>query len=194
MTLKSSWPRRPNPLASPLVSSASSSAPSTVGPDQVSPARLTRLSWMSSQEVMRRLANPGRISSRPCTKRCSRGKHRSPLWLLYRLVLIPKPSDNSSAPITLRPLGLPEIFYRLAGRAAVRIEGSLVGPTMKALQLGVGIPFGCQIGAKGAQCAFDARKALLAVDLNNAFNTEIRQSTFQDVSASICGATDARRH
>ena len=101
------------------------------------------------------------------------------------LVLIPKPSDKPSAPITLRSLGLPEIFYRLAGRVAVRIEGPLVGPTMEPLQLGVGIPFGCQIGAKGAQCAFDAREALLAVDLNNAFNTEKRQSTFQGVSAWV---------
>jgi len=66
------------------------------------------------------------------------GQMRSPLWLLSRLVLIPKPSDNPSAPITLRPLGLPEIFYRLAGRAAVRIEGPLVGPTMEPVQLGVG--------------------------------------------------------
>ena len=113
------------------------------------------------------------------------GQMRSPLWLLSRLVLIPKPSDNPSAPIALRPLGLPEIFYRLAGRAAVRIEGPLVGPTMEPVQLGVGIPFGCQMGAKGAQCAFDARKALLAVDLNNAFNTEKRQSTFQGVYALV---------
>jgi hypothetical protein len=59
------------------------------------------------------------------------GEMCSPLWLLSRLVLIPKPSDNPSAPITLRPLGLLEIFYRLAGRAAVRIESSLVGPTME---------------------------------------------------------------
>jgi len=56
---------------------------------------------------------------------------------------------------------------------------------MEPVQLGVGIPFGCQMGAKGAQCAFDARKALLAVDLNNAFNTEKRQSTFQGVYALV---------
>jgi hypothetical protein len=110
---------------------------------------------------------------------------RSPLWLISRLVLIPKPSDISSAPITLRSLGLPEIFDRLAGCAAVCIEGPLVGSTMEPVQLGVGIPFGCKIGGKGAQCAFDARKALLAVDLNNALNTEKRQSTFQGVSALV---------
>jgi hypothetical protein len=50
---------------------------------------------------------------------------------------------------------------------------------MEPVQLGVGIPFGCQNGAKGAQCTFDARKALFAVDLNNAFNKEKRQSTFE---------------
>ncbi len=88
------------------------------------------------------------------------GQMRSPLWLLSRLNLIPKPSDNPSAPITLRPLGLPENFYRLAGRrrAAVRKEGPLVGPTMEpVVQRGVGIPFGCQIEAKGAPCSFDGR-------------------------------------
>jgi hypothetical protein len=99
------------------------------------------------------------------------GQMQSLLWLLSRLVLIPKPADSPlaplapganppSTPVTLRPLSLPEIFYRLAGRAAVRIEGPLVGPAMAPVQLGVGIPFGCQIGAMGAQCAFDARKAV----------------------------------
>jgi hypothetical protein len=114
------------------------------------------------------------------------GQMRSPLWLLSRLVLIPKPPDlpgtgATSAPllpITWRPLGLPEIFYRLAGRAAVRLEGPLVGPTMAPVQLGVGIPSGCQIGAKGAQCAFDSRRAVSAFDFHNAFNTERRQPTF----------------
>ena len=119
------------------------------------------------------------------------GQMRSPLWLLSRLVLIPKPADHPSAPpapgtpptpVTLRPLGLPEIFYRLAGRAAVRIVGPLVGPTMEPVQLGVGIPFGCQIGAKGAQCAFDARKAVSTWDGVNAFNTEPRQDIFSGVA------------
>jgi hypothetical protein len=121
------------------------------------------------------------------------GQMQSPLWLLSRLVLIPKPADSPLAPlapganppptpVTLRPLGLPEIFYRLAGRAAVRIEGPLVGPTMAPVQLGVGIPFGCQIGAKGAQCAFDARKAVSTWDGNSAVNTEPRQDTFSGVS------------
>ena len=120
------------------------------------------------------------------------GQMRSPLWLLSRLVLIPKPPDPSaasptpSAPvlsIPLRPLGLPEIFYRLAGRAVVQLEGPLVGPTMEPVQLGVGIPSGCQIGARGAQCAFDAKQAVSAFDVINAFNTEDRQSTFAGVSS-----------
>ena len=117
------------------------------------------------------------------------GQMQSPLWLLSRLVLIPKPADSPllsrlpSTPVTLRPLGLPEIFYRLAGRAVARIEGPLVSPTMAPDQLGVGIPFGCQIGAKGAQCAFDARKKAVSTwDGNSAFNTEPRQDTFSGVS------------
>ena len=122
------------------------------------------------------------------------GEMRSRLWLFSRLVLIPKPSESpgtvlatmpTRAPtaVTLRPLGLPEIFYRLAGRAAVRLVGPQVGPTLEPVQLGVGVPSGCQIGAKGAQCAFDARYAVSAWDLYSAFNTEARQSTFCGVSA-----------
>ena len=53
---------------------------------------------------------------------------------------------------------------------------------MALVQLGVGIPFGCQIGAKGAQCAFDARKAVSTWDGNSAFNTVPRQDTFSGVS------------
>ena len=127
-----------------------------------------------------------------CNKMLARQIH-SPLWLLSSLVLIPKPADSPltplapganppSTPVTLRPLGLPEIFYRLAGRAAARIEGPLVCPTTAPDQLGVGIPFGCQIGAKGAQCAFDTGKAVSTWDGNSAFNTEPRQDTFSDVS------------
>ena len=118
------------------------------------------------------------------------GQMQSPLWLLSRLLLIPKPADSPLAPsapganlsptaVTLRPLGIPEIFYRLAGRAAVRIEGPLASLTMAPAQLGVGIPFGCQIGAKDAQCAVDARRAVSTWDGNSAFNTEPRRDIFR---------------
>jgi hypothetical protein len=53
---------------------------------------------------------------------------------------------------------------------------------MATVQLGVDIPFGCQIGAKDAQCAFDARKAVSTWDGNSAFYTEPRQDTFSGVS------------
>ena len=52
---------------------------------------------------------------------------------------------------------------------------------MVPVQLGVGIPFGCQIGAKGAQCAFDFRKAVSTWDGNSALNTETRQDSFSGV-------------
>lgn len=61
------------------------------------------------------------------------GQMLSQRLILSRLVLIPKPVDTPLAPpvhtsttpasVIFRPLGLPEIFYRLVGRAAVRIEG-----------------------------------------------------------------------
>ena len=93
----------------------------------------------------------------------------------------------ASTPVTLRPLGLPEeIFYCIAGRAAVRIEGPLVGPTMAPVQLGVGIPFGCQIGAKGAQCAFDARKVVSTWEGNSTFNTEPRLRSHPSPSTVLC--------
>jgi hypothetical protein len=119
------------------------------------------------------------------------GHMRSPLWLLSRLVLIPKPPDppSSAAPseqpsaVPLRPLNLPEIFYRLTARAAVRVESPAVGAAMEPLQLGVGIPSGCQIGAKGAQCAFNARRVVEAFDLNSAFTKERRQDTFKGAMA-----------
>jgi hypothetical protein len=106
-----------------------------------------------------------------CNKMLAARQMQSTLRLLLRLVLIPKPANSPFTPsasganpppmaVTLRPLGIPEIFYRLAGRAAVRIEGPLVGPTMAPVEHGDCIPFGCQIGAKGALCALDARKAL----------------------------------
>jgi hypothetical protein len=52
---------------------------------------------------------------------------------------------------------------------------------MEPLQLGMGIPSGCQIGAKGAQCAFDGRRAVEASDLNSAFTKERRQNSFKGV-------------
>ena len=116
------------------------------------------------------------------------GQMRSPL-LLSRLVLIPKAPDlpaasaasssGQSSAISLRPLNLPEIFYRLTARAAVKIKSPAVGAAMETLQLGVGVPSDCQIGAKGAQRAFDARRAVEAFDLNSAFTKERRQDNFQ---------------
>ena len=46
---------------------------------------------------------------------------------------------------------------------------------------GVGIPFGCQIGDKSTQCAFDALKAVSTWG-NSAFNMKPRQDTFSNVA------------
>ena len=120
------------------------------------------------------------------------GDMRSPLWLVSCLAcLIPKPldppTDNAypggpSSAVPLRPLNLPEIFYRrLTACVDVRVESPLVGAAMEPLQLRVRVPSGCQIGAKGAQCAFDARRAVEAFDLNSAFTKEHRRDTFQGI-------------
>ena len=63
------------------------------------------------------------------------------------------PSPSTHHPVRhpgvpLRPLNLPEIFYRLTARAAVRVESPAVGAVMEPFQLGVAIPSGCPIGAK----------------------------------------------
>ena len=105
------------------------------------------------------------------------GELRSPLWLRTRVVLIPKPSDSS--PPSYRPLGIPETFYRLAGRAAMRELSPAVGLSLVPVQLGVGVSSGCQIGARAAQCAYDARLAILSFDVENAFNTQARQDIYE---------------
>ena len=143
-------------------------------------------------DVFTGAAAPRNVGTCLLTDLCNKmlaGHMRSPLWLLSRLVLIPKPPDPPSSAassgqpsvVPLRPLNLPEIFYRLTARAAVRVESPAVGAAMEPFQLGVGIPSGCQIGAKGAQCAFDARRAVEAFDLNSAFTKERRQDTFKGV-------------
>ena len=134
----------------------------------------------------------GRLFRRGCPAPCNKmlaGDMRSPLWPVSRLVLIPKPLDPPTdgaypGPPSARPLcplNLPEIFYRLTARAAVQVESSSVGAVMEPLQLGVGIPSGCQIRAKKAQCAFDARRTVEAFDLDSAFTKERRRDTFQGV-------------
>ena len=78
----------------------------------------------------------------------------------YFLSILKHPDPPSSA-APLRSLNLPEIFYRLTARAAVRVKSPAVGAAMEPLQLGVGIPSGFQIDATGAQFAFDARQVVV---------------------------------
>jgi hypothetical protein len=76
-------------------------------------------------------------------------------------------------------LGIPEIFYRFAGRTAIRLTNTVVGPSLLPTQLGIGIKSGCQIGAKAAQCAFDSNLAVISNDQKNAYGTESRIGTFE---------------
>ena len=54
------------------------------------------------------------------------------------------------------------------------LQSVLRDPWLVSVQLGVSIPFGCQIGAKGA---FDVRKAVSTWDGNSAFNMEPGQAS-----------------
>jgi hypothetical protein len=91
------------------------------------------------------------------------GKLVSRLWLRSRSVLVVPKKDN-----TPRHLGIGDAWYRLVGRASLRVGGALYPH-----QLGVAIKNGCEIGGRTAQMAFDAGEnlGLLALDNDNAFNT-----------------------
>ena len=92
----------------------------------------------------------------------------SPIWLRSRAVLIPK--DGSAG---WRPLGIGEAWYRFVGRCAMQTAGASVGEKLLPMQLGCGIPGGCEIAGRMGQVILDSRKrtvVLLALDQKNAFN------------------------
>ena len=72
VTLKSSWPRRPNPLAFPpsIISTVLRTLNRGSGSGVTGLTNAFILEVFTSSQVMRRLANPGRIASQPCATRC----------------------------------------------------------------------------------------------------------------------------
>lgn len=97
-------------------------------------------------------------------------------WTTSRAVLIPKPNSNG-----FRPLGIGEAWYRFLGRALLLSIGKEVGGQLKPLQLGCGVPGGCEIAARMAQVFLDENPThvLIKTDFKNAFNLTPRSSIFR---------------
>ena len=96
------------------------------------------------------------------------GSHPSALLLRVRSVLIPKASGG------FRPLGIGDALYRLACRAALSQLGPGLGSVLSPLQLGIGIPGGCEIGGRIGQLIMASPQSsnliITSTDLRNGFN------------------------
>lgn len=99
-------------------------------------------------------------------------------WVTSRAVLIPKPNNNG-----LRPLGIGEAWYRYLGRALLHIEAPDVADSIWHLQLGCGVPGGCEIAARAAQAFLEQNPThvLIKTDFKNAFNLTPRSSIFEGI-------------
>ncbi len=97
-------------------------------------------------------------------------------WITSRAVLIPKPNNNG-----FRPLGIGEAWYRFLGRAILSLVGENVGSRLEPLQLGCGIPGGCESAARMAQVFLDnlPSHVLIKTDFTNAFNLVPRRRIFE---------------
>ncbi len=97
-------------------------------------------------------------------------------WVTSRAVIIPKANGNGH-----RPLGIGEAWYRFLGRALLLKMGKEVGGQLKPLQLGCGVPGGCEIAARMAQVFLDVNPThvLIKTDFKNAFNLTPRSAIFR---------------
>jgi hypothetical protein len=97
------------------------------------------------------------------------------LWTDSRAVLLPKPRGGH------RPLGIGDVWYRLMVKIAYGKHTTQIGEALAPEgQLAVGVPGGCEIGARIAQlhmrqenpCPADweFQPAILSVDVANCFN------------------------
>ena len=97
------------------------------------------------------------------------------LWTRSRSLLIPKVGTNG-----YRPLGIGDVWYRLLMRIPYSCVAKKLGESLAPEQLAVGIPGGCEIGARVVQlhirqeqqCPKDWRlaPATINVDVGNCFN------------------------
>ena len=97
------------------------------------------------------------------------------LWTDSRAVLIPKPNGS------YRPLGIGDAWYRLLVRIAYHKHNAHIGAALAPEgQLAVGVPGGCEIGARIAQLHlrqenprpddWEFEPAIVCVDVANCFN------------------------
>jgi len=115
------------------------------------------------------------------------------IWTCGRAALIPKPG----VPNGWRPLGIGESWYRLMCRAIMLQYQKPIGTSLMPLQLAVGIPSGCEIGARLVQVAyshmtydFDVEDmCVISMDLENAYNLSPRRVMYDAVRARAPGLT-----
>jgi hypothetical protein len=85
-----------------------------------------------------------------------------------RVVFLPKDGEGTR----LRPLGIASAWYRLIAKLLLQRYNGPVGQKLGGIQLAVGRPDGCSIGAKVLQHLYDEKFYIQASDSPNAFNRE----------------------
>ena len=105
-------------------------------------------------------------------------------WSASKIALLPKPGSND-----YRPISIGDAWYRLFGKAVLRVTATKISPRLLPLQLALNFSGGGEIAARIAQALFDDNgtsvdvvgdeeeeeceffPCILSLDLKNAFNT-----------------------
>ena len=93
--------------------------------------------------------------------------------------------DKSNG-ISIRPIAIGEIFYRIAATLALQTIRDAISDLLKPIQLGVGVSGGCEAIIHNLQHLLeqsDHPVAALAVDFKNAFNTISRRTVLESLYA-----------
>jgi len=99
-------------------------------------------------------------------------------WTVCREVLITKDVNK------FRPIGIGEVLYRFFMRVLLSKYATKVGEQLLPVQVGVGIPGGCEKAAVFTQFLYDKLEdsALIKLDLKNAFNLISRKRILDGLS------------
>ena len=87
------------------------------------------------------------------------------LLVAARLNMVPKTADK------FRPIRIECAVCRLFGAVASDIARTAIGPGLQPIQTGGGLRSGVEFGARMADLAFRQGEAIIAIDIQNAFNT-----------------------